>query len=54
MAEPTECEMLLAEQQSLLLEIKELDFMLEKAWYDLREVREKIKELCQAKISGSG
>jgi hypothetical protein len=39
--EPTACELLLADEQTLLSEIKELDYMLEKARYDLREVREK-------------
>jgi len=49
MAELTECEMLLAEEQTLLSEIKELDYLLEKAKYDLRDVRKKIEVRCPAK-----
>ena len=49
MTELTECEMLLAEEQTLLSDLKELDYMLEKARYDLCNVREKIAALCPAK-----
>ena len=39
----TEHEYLLADEKALILEVQEIEIMLEKAKYDLQEVREKIK-----------